>query len=710
MKLLRLYGVVGWDIVPAVIIAALDELEGEDIELHIASPGGYVDDALAIYTALRAYEGRVSVVVDGLAASAASWLAMAGDEIWMGPSSLMMIHGPWTWTSGDAAQLRADADVLDKYAGIMRKAYSRHGYDGDDLLVGGDYWFDADDALASNLITGVLEDDPDDDNNTEARAQVLATLINNRRREVPDYDVPLEMAARLRGWAARPTNEDDDVKIKAKRKGRLAPLAVTADEVEELVEDLEDIADGAEGDEDVTPDVEEVIDDALAADGDEDDEEEEEEMTAEALLRAERERTRVIQGLEDRGYINSRQRARLIARGVSADRARAVAIELGARNQTRVTSVRGGDGVEKRREGMVSALVGRGLGQSIEAGNEWRGRSLVSMAAACHPELARHHDGAMLIEAVLRHSAGQRYQASADGGIQHGTGDFTNVLGDSVNRSMLIGFGEVEDTYSGWTNRAELRDFRPTPRVDLGTFAELEEVPELGEIPGQTITDRGISAQLKKYAGRFGISWESLVNDDLRVFTEVPRKQGQAAARTVANHVYRVVTANTVVIEGAVLFHGDHNNTGSDELDAEGLSARRGAMRRQTMPTGGDADTDEVTDIMPRFLLVPPELYGYALELVSAVLQDGGGTNVWAGSLQIVEEPRLTNTSYWYLAASGTEADTIEVAYLMGRDTPMLDNEDGWTRLGTEFRVVLPFAVTARDYRGLQRATGGAPS
>lgn len=706
MKRIRLHGVVGWDIVPALLVGMLDELDGEDVELHIASPGGYVDDALAIVTAIRAYSGKTRAIVAGLAASAASWIALSCDEVVMGPSSLLMIHGPWTWTQGDADQLRADASVLDKYAGIMRRAYARHGYEGDDLLVGGDHWFDAEEALAAKLITGVLDEDPtEDEDEVDARAQVLATLMHSRRREVPDYDLPQEIAARLRGFATR---DDQETDVKIKKRGRLAPLAVTTEEVEQIIEDLEGVVDGAEEGEDIpVEEVEQVVDDVTSMDDDE--EEDENAPTPAALIRRERNRVATINQLGDRGYITRAQRSHMIRRGVSANQARAVAIELSAKKQTRVTAIRGGDATEKRRQGMVNAIVARGIGAPREAGNEWNGRTLLSMAAACHPDLARQYDGAMLIEAVLNRSHGQRYQASADGGITHGNSDFVNVLGDSVNRTMLIGYNEIEDTFAAWTNRAELKDFRLTPRLDLGAFAELEEVPELGEIPSQTLKDRGVNAQLKKYGGKFGISMEALVNDDLRVFTELPRKQGQAAKKTVANHVYRILTSNPT-IEGDTLFSATHGTTGSETLSAAGLGARRAAMRRQTMPTGGDADTDQPALIMPRVLLVPPELYGYALEFVSALLAEGGGTNVWAGSLQIVEEPRLTNSAHWFLAASGTEADTVEVAYLMGRDQPILQQSDGWTVEGTEFKVLLPFAVTLRDYRGLQRGTGGAPA
>ncbi len=418
-------------------------------------------------------------------------------------------------------------------------------------------------------------------------------------------------------------------------------------------------------------------------------------------VRRERSRIQAIMELERQGSITARERDRLIERGVSAARSREVAAKLDSRRSKRVRPVRGGDALEKRHQGMVNAIVARGLGRPAERSNEWNGRTLVTMAAACHPEV--NLDGPALLDAVL---VGRRPVAA---GASHGTGDFANVLGDVARQTLLIGYNEIPDTWSGWTNRADLKDFRATPRVGLGAFAELPEVPELGEVPMQTLTDREVVAQLKNHSARFSISREAILNDDANAFAELPRKQGQAARRTVANAVYRVLTSNPT-IEGFQLFSADHNTTHDAALDADGISTLRGAMRRMTVPTGGDADADEAMGAIPRFLLTPPDLYGYALEIAKALYAAGGGSNVWAGSLEVVEEQRLTNANHWFLAADGAMADTVEVAYLGGKSEPTLDSKDGWTVQGISLRVSLDFAVTLRDFRGLQRGTGGAPA
>ena len=85
----------------------------DEITVRVNSPGGDVFDGVAIYNLLKEHPATINVKVDGFAASAASFIAMAGDTVTMGKGSLFMIHNPWTFTFGDAAEMRKQADVLD---------------------------------------------------------------------------------------------------------------------------------------------------------------------------------------------------------------------------------------------------------------------------------------------------------------------------------------------------------------------------------------------------------------------------------------------------------------------------------------------------------------------------------------------------------------------------------------------------------------------
>ena len=102
------------EVTPEGIIAALNEANGEEVEILINSNGGSVAAGIAIANAIKRYPGETTCVVLGLAASMASVVACAGKTLKMGEGAFLMIHNPWTYTSGNAEELRKDADTLDK--------------------------------------------------------------------------------------------------------------------------------------------------------------------------------------------------------------------------------------------------------------------------------------------------------------------------------------------------------------------------------------------------------------------------------------------------------------------------------------------------------------------------------------------------------------------------------------------------------------------
>ncbi|ELW7390627.1 Clp protease ClpP [Yersinia enterocolitica] len=94
------------------------------IELHIHSPGGDVFEGIAIYNLLKNHPARITVIVDGIAASMASFIAMVGDVVRMPENAMMMIHRPWGIQGGDAAEMRRYADLLDKVEETLIPGYA----------------------------------------------------------------------------------------------------------------------------------------------------------------------------------------------------------------------------------------------------------------------------------------------------------------------------------------------------------------------------------------------------------------------------------------------------------------------------------------------------------------------------------------------------------------------------------------------------------
>lgn len=96
----------------------------KQINLHIHSPGGDVFDGIAIYNLLKNHPANITVYIDGLAASMASVIAMAGNEVIMPENAMMMIHKPWGIQGGDAEDMRKYADLLDKVENTLIPAYA----------------------------------------------------------------------------------------------------------------------------------------------------------------------------------------------------------------------------------------------------------------------------------------------------------------------------------------------------------------------------------------------------------------------------------------------------------------------------------------------------------------------------------------------------------------------------------------------------------
>lgn len=130
------------------------------IDLHINSPGGEVFDGLAIYRQLVDHKARVIAHVDGLAASIASVIAMAGDEIRISEAGFMMIHNASGVSIGDAAHMRQFADRLETVTGTIADVYtSRTGGDRAEILslMDDETWMTAQEAVDRGFATSVTE-------------------------------------------------------------------------------------------------------------------------------------------------------------------------------------------------------------------------------------------------------------------------------------------------------------------------------------------------------------------------------------------------------------------------------------------------------------------------------------------------------------------------------------------------------------------------
>lgn len=142
----------------------LDDLEEiETLNVYINSPGGDVFEGNAIYNMLKRCKAKVNVYVDGLAASIASVIAMAGDTIYMPSNTMMMIHNAWSYGAGNSKDLRDLADNLDKVNTSLRQAYLNKAGDNLDeetliTLMNNETWLTAQECLQYGLCDEIIDE------------------------------------------------------------------------------------------------------------------------------------------------------------------------------------------------------------------------------------------------------------------------------------------------------------------------------------------------------------------------------------------------------------------------------------------------------------------------------------------------------------------------------------------------------------------------
>lgn len=140
--------------------AALRSIGERDVSVNINSPGGDMFAGIAMYNQLAAHKGKVTVNVMGLAASAASVIAMAGDEIRMGAGSFLMIHNAWGVVIGNKNDMRAAADVFDGFDVALRDIYhARTGVPADEIaaLLDAETWLTPADAIARGFADSMID-------------------------------------------------------------------------------------------------------------------------------------------------------------------------------------------------------------------------------------------------------------------------------------------------------------------------------------------------------------------------------------------------------------------------------------------------------------------------------------------------------------------------------------------------------------------------
>lgn len=648
-----IYGNIGdrWNedgVIASEMVREIAALDAEQITLRINSYGGSVTDGLAIYNALKRHPATVDVQIDGVAISCASYIAMAGDTITMATNAQMMIHAPWTYAYGNAAELRDQADILDRYSKAMTSAYAdKSGLAFDEALAlisdGKDHWYSADEALAAGFADAVGDE--------VAVAASLASTFDLTRFKQAAPAASLQAKPPVSQPAPAATLKESEMTAPATAAATpAAPFSRTKADNDQVLAMFKPFA--------AMPGVHALQTEVLADPG----------LTMEVI------------------------QARLLT---EMGKGTEPANPKGAFPKVETTE----DETNKQQAAATAALLARAGVATDAAGrvalmsNPYRGHKLLDFARASLARAGTRTDGMGQMEIV----------AAA---FTQGTSDFPVLLENVMHKALQNAYAKAALTWSRFCATGSVSDFRAQNRYRIGSFGSLDAVNELGEFVNKSIPDgeKGTITAATK-GNIINLSRQAIINDDLGAFVGLSGMLGRAAARTVEVDVYALLALNAglgpVMADGKTLFHADHGNIGTGAaISMASIDADRVFMASQLDVSGND-----YLDLRPAVLLVPIGLGGTARSINDALYDPDTANkmqkpNVVNGLYRdIVDTPRLSGTRR-YSFADATEAPVLEVAFLDGMQQPYLEVKDGFDVDGAQYKVRLDYGVAAVDTRG----------
>ena len=647
---ISIYEEIGyWGVTAKDFAADLNALKGiTDITLRINSPGGSVFDGMAIYNLLKQHQAQITVYIDGLAASMASAIAMAGDLVVMPENSMMMIHNPWTMTSGDAEELRKNADLLDKIKIALLSAYAtKTGLSEEEIsdYMNEETWFTGSEAVALGFADEV-----------ESAVEIAACFDLTKFRNPPES--ALVHASKLKG-----------------KKQETAEMPNKPDTTVDTVENNVDV-------------------NAVKAEALKDNQARIEGINAAFEGFPEHQQLAMKCILDQNCTIEQAQGKLLDALGKNQE-------PIGGRPVTTEET-----GRKEFIDDAVEALIARSGRGTIKATNQLRGYNARELARLCAERAGINTQGMDPQHFVGAAFTGRDPRASFSGMITQTTSDFPILLENTMHKVLQDAYGATPDTWRRFCAVGSVSDFRAHNRYRVGSIGNLDSLLENGEFKNKAIPDgekASITASTK--GNVINLTREAIINDDLGSFITLSEMLGRAAARTIEADVYATLALNgglgPTMSDGDTLFHANHGNIGSGAaLSSSAIDADRVLMASQK-----DVGGNDYLDLRPAVLLVPIGLGGDARTINDAQYDPDTANKLQKPNKvrglfsDVVDTPRLSGTRR-YMFADPNVAPVIEVAFLNGEQMPFLDSQEGFTIDGVQWKVREDYGIAAIDYRG----------
>lgn len=679
---LILYGSVGFDwwgdeyFTAKQVRDQLAQMTG-DIKVRINSGGGIASEGQAIYTMLVDYPGKVTVIVDGVAASAASLISMAGDEIVYRLGAWTLIHDPatpWTLGRGTEEDHLKEAGLL----GVISNAYAdiyaaRSGLGREECR---------DIMKAETVLDGAMAVEKGFATSVDSAAQSVPEAAFDYRiyAHAPDH---LRKASRKLGRApaeeavmamiagrSRTVQQKEPTMAGKTQTAAGAPLAATKTDEEIAAEAA--VAEAAEADGAAKSASADPVEAATAA----------------ATSRARRILAAVTQAnlpsaVADE-LIKSKKSVEACLDDITAKWKEQGDVDtpmIGAAT-SRITR----DEHDTKRQGMTQALVAQMSGKTPETdkANAFMGYGLIDIAAETIGHRGR-----------IR-SAGDKIEVFMAAG--HSRSDFSGIFENALNKVLLDRYQVAEPTYRKIARKRNFNDFRVHPMVRAGDMPKMQPVGENGEIKFGTFGEKRETAILAPYGVGLRFSRQMFIDDDLGAIYDMLNDYGAAVADFEEETFYTFKATATLTSDGLAVHVAGHNNLAGagTAITVSALGAGRAAIRKQTTIDG------KKMNMAPSILLVGPDKETEADQLVTSITPNlPTSVNPFSGRLEVVSSAQITGNRWELYADPNRPGGACFVyGYLNGAEAPRIRMDEPFGQQGMAMTVEHDFGLGAIDFRG----------
>lgn len=793
------YGSIGgwWgDITAESIDRQLKEAGAVDeINVRINSGGGDVFEATAIYNIFRQHEAYVRFLVEGVAASAATFVPMSGDEVVMCDNAYWMIHAASMGVWGNAEDLRNALELLDRADQLIRLTYRKKTDLSDEELIemmDHDNWMTAAEALDYGFIDAIDDESdatphvtPQDQLQTlpaDAMKQLDLAMVETQLstlsasigagNPLAKPSRPLARAKQTKQQPEKPAKQEN-VSMNKKLRAKCVKAGMPEDYTDEQAQDwlAENLAKltadgggaGAGGDTTTAtqPTIIKREDLGQLQVGLTDLGQRQGGLTEERLLELldEREKQREEKLKQFRNEVDANLELAFgeeIPEGLqqqcydsaTIEDVRAKIKDVRSKQQEQVPALRVNLAPNQPQEQHVAAIRDAVLVRCLNAAkltgaaaekhlpeadrakgwDEFINMRMIDLAREClmadgytYQQL-RKLSNENIAKAALGFGSNIYALRNAAGSAIHTTGSLGFITQDAINKTLLAGYTEARITWNIVFRQAEsVADFKTIHRVKLSAAPNLPVWPDNEDPAKAKLSNEEETYAVEARAQEINFSWRLIVNDDMSAISRTPAILGRAAARTVNAVSWSKVTSNPTMSDGQTLFletpagnrKRQNLTTGAGAPSVSTVGTLKNLMRQMRgLNTPEGNESEDILNIMPRFIVGPSALETTILQLVRSIADpaDNKSSAVHnpTTTLEPVFEPLLdaNSTTAWYLFADPGEIDTVEVTFLQGQETPVTNEFVDERTMSRNYTIVQTFEAAPIDHRGMQKHAG----